>query len=62
MGAAPRLYYGRAVPELKEWGGRLPVALVYPGRMDHALSTLGWQVVYRLLAPRGELEIGRAHV
>lgn len=58
-GAAPRLYYGRAVPELKEWGGRLPVALVYPGRMDHALSTLGWQVVYRLLAPRGELAVER---
>lgn len=44
------LFYGRAAPPLKDWGGRLPVALVFPEAAEHGLSTLGWQVVYRLLA------------
>lgn len=34
-----------------ERGGRLPVALVFPGPAKLALSTLGWQAVYRLLDP-----------
>ncbi len=34
----------------RSWGGRLPVAVVFPETPDAALSTLGWQVVYRLLA------------
>lgn len=53
------LYLGRAVPKLKEWGGRLPVALVFPEAARHGLSTLGWQVVYRLLASREELAVER---
>jgi radical SAM superfamily enzyme YgiQ (UPF0313 family) len=53
------LFYGRAQPALKEWGGRLPVALVFPEPMEHGLSTLGWQVVYRLLASREELVVER---
>lgn len=53
------LFYGRTQPALKEWGGRLPVALVFPERMEHGLSTLGWQVVYRLLACREELAVER---
>jgi len=53
------LYHGRTVPPLKDWGGRLPVALVFPERMEHGLSTLGWQVVYRLLATREELAVER---
>lgn len=53
------LYLGRAVPGLKDWGGRLPVALVFPEAAQHALSTLGWQVVYRLLAQREELAVER---
>lgn len=35
------------------------MALVYPERAEHALSTLGWQVVYRLLAPRADLAVER---
>lgn len=34
----------------RSWGGRLPVAVVFPEAPEAALSTLGWQVVYRLLA------------
>ena len=53
------LYLGRTVPRLKDWGGRLPVALVFPEAAQHGLSTLGWQVVYRLLADREELAVER---
>lgn len=53
------VYYGRDLPSLKEWGGRLPVALVFPERAAHGLSTLGWQVVYRLLATQNELAVER---
>lgn len=53
------LYLGRAVPRLKDWGGRLPVALVFPEAAQHALSTLGWQVVYRLLANREDVAVER---
>lgn len=53
------LYCGRTAPPLKDWGGRLPVALVFPEAAEHALSTLGWQVVYRLLAAREELAVER---
>ena len=53
------LYYDHETPPVKEWGGRLPVALVFPERMDHALSTLGWQVVYRLLASHDALAVER---
>ncbi|NLW80771.1 MAG: radical SAM protein [Desulfovibrionales bacterium] len=44
---------------MKEWGGRLPVALVFPEPAEHGLSTLGWQVVYRLLASREDLAVER---
>jgi radical SAM superfamily enzyme YgiQ (UPF0313 family) len=33
----------------REWGGRLPVALVFPEAEPQALSTLGWQSVYQEL-------------
>ncbi len=32
-----------------EWGGRLPVALVFPQKPVLAYSSLGWQVVYQIL-------------
>lgn len=35
------------------------MALVFPERVEHALSTLGWQVVYRLLASRNDLAVER---
>lgn len=41
----------RWVEDLKkrEWGGRLPIALVFPEKKELALSTLGWQKIYREL-------------
>ena len=35
------------------------MALIFPERAEHALSTLGWQVVYRLLAGRDDLAVER---
>lgn len=32
-----------------EWGGRLPVALVFPQKPALAYSSLGWQAVYQIL-------------
>lgn len=43
-------YYGQTLPPRRDWGGRLPVALLAPGAAGTALSSLGWQTVYRLLA------------
>ena len=34
---------------IKDWGGRLPVALVYPNGYDVAMSSLGFQSIYALL-------------
>ena len=34
---------------VKGWGGRIPIALVYPNRYFVAMSNLGFQTVYRLL-------------
>ena len=47
---ARHLYWGRNRPEPGEWGGRLPIALVFPEKESLGLSTLGWQVPYRLLS------------
>ncbi|CCO22507.1 radical SAM protein [Maridesulfovibrio hydrothermalis] len=52
-------YYGLEDPIAEEIGGRLPTALVFPGRKGAGLSTLGWQAVYRLLAPDAELAVER---
>ncbi|WP_052507405.1 radical SAM protein [Desulfonatronovibrio magnus] len=41
---------GSVLKEAGEWGGRLPVALVFPERERVALSTLGWQMVYQQLS------------
>lgn len=53
------VYYGRERPPLKEWGGRLPVALVFAQPARVALSTLGWQVVWRLLDARPDVAVER---
>jgi radical SAM superfamily enzyme YgiQ (UPF0313 family) len=34
---------------VKDWGGRLPVALIYPNRYYLGMSNLGVQAIYRLL-------------
>lgn len=44
-----QVYFGREKPLEREWGGRLPIALVYPQSHRIGLSTLGWQAVYRLI-------------
>lgn len=44
------MYFDGEQPDLRERGGRLPVALAFPGPARSALSALGWQAVYRLCA------------
>ncbi len=44
----PNVYFHGQKPRLPDPGGRLPVALAYPGQARAALSALGWQSVYRL--------------
>ncbi|MGX9365276.1 radical SAM protein [Desulfoplanes sp. PS50] len=53
------LFWGSTPPRIKDWGGRLPVALVFPEKEKFALSTLGWQVVYRLLAGSTDFVVER---
>jgi len=55
----PPIFFGRDRPPLREWGGRLPVALVFPGPPRAALSALGWQAVYALLAQNPALAVER---
>lgn len=43
------VYFGLDRPTVRDWGGRLPVALVVPGDTGFALSALGWQAVWKLL-------------
>ena len=38
----------------KDWGGRLPFALVYPNSYQIGMSNLGLQVIYRLLNAKPE--------
>jgi len=53
------LFYGRTEPEVPDPGGRLPTALVVPGGERLAVSTLGWQAVYRILAQEPQLAVER---
>ena len=53
------VWYGRQRPPHREWGGRLPVALVFPAPARVGLATLGWQVVHRLLWPQPGLAVER---
>ncbi len=43
----------------REWGGRLPVALIFPEERSLALSTLGWQAVYMQLEEEGTFHVQR---
>lgn len=52
-------YFGHQRPAVPDRGGRLGVALVFPGPERLALSTLGWQAVYRELASRPEFSVER---
>lgn len=57
---APGVFYGRQQPPVPEHGGRLPVALTFPAPRRLALSTLGWQAVFRLLSRVPVLAVERA--
>lgn len=57
---APGVFYGRQQPPVPEHGGRLPVALAFPAPRRLALSTLGWQAVFRLLSRVPTLAVERA--
>ncbi|GAB6060607.1 radical SAM protein [Desulfonatronum parangueonense] len=45
-----------SVPE-RDWGGRLPIALVFPQKANLAYSSLGWQAVLQLLEAKSNLTV-----
>ena len=59
MNDSTKVYFGLDRPAAPEWGGRLPVALAVPGDAAMALSALGWQAAWRLLADNPTLAVER---
>jgi radical SAM superfamily enzyme YgiQ (UPF0313 family) len=53
------VFHEREKPPAREWGGRLPVALIFPQQYGLGVSTLGWQAVYRLLQGHPEMAVER---
>jgi radical SAM superfamily enzyme YgiQ (UPF0313 family) len=53
------IFLDRETPPAREWGGRLPVALVFPQQYGLGVSTLGWQAVYVLLQGRQDMAVER---
>jgi radical SAM superfamily enzyme YgiQ (UPF0313 family) len=53
------VYFGLERPVVRDFGGRLPVALAVPGEAAMALSALGWQAVWRLLWDNPGLAVER---
>ncbi len=53
------VHFGLDRPAVRDFGGRLPVALVIPGDAGMALSALGWQAVWRLLEQDPALAVER---
>lgn len=45
---------------VKDWGGRLPIALVYPNSYYLGMSNLGLQAIYALLNARADIVCERA--
>jgi len=45
---------------VRDWGGRLPLALIYPNQYGVGMSSLGFQTVYRFLAARPDIVCERA--
>ena len=45
---------------IKDWGGRVSIALVYPNKYHVGMSNLGFQVVYKLLNDRDDVVAERA--
>ncbi|MBN2140465.1 MAG: radical SAM protein [Desulfovibrionaceae bacterium] len=56
------MHFGRDGPKALDFGGRLPTAVVVPGDESLALSTLGWQAVYRLLRAEPEIAVERFYL
>jgi len=54
-----QVYFGLDQPAVRDFGGRLPVAMVVPGDAAMALSALGWQAVWRLLEADASLAVER---
>jgi len=44
----------------KEWGGRVPVCLIYPNRYEVGMSNLGFQTIYGLLNDQPQVVCERA--
>jgi radical SAM superfamily enzyme YgiQ (UPF0313 family) len=59
LNTSTKVYFGLDRPPTPEWGGRLPVALTVPGDAAMALSALGWQAAWRLLAENPTLAVER---
>jgi len=53
------VFFGGQKPVLPDPGGRLLVALIFPGPVRAALSALGWQTVYRQAALSPWLRVER---
>jgi radical SAM superfamily enzyme YgiQ (UPF0313 family) len=53
------VHFGLEMPEVRDFGGRLPVALAVPGGAGVALSALGWQAAWRLLTDDPSLAVER---
>ena len=45
---------------IKDWGGRIPIALVYPNSYYIGMSNLGFQAIYKLLNSYSEIVCERA--
>ena len=45
---------------VKDWGGKLPIALVYPNTYRVGMSSLGFHTIYRLLNRRADVVCERA--
>lgn len=58
--AARRRLAGEAGAIVKDWGGRLPIALVYPNSYYLGMSNLGLQAIYGLLNSRADIACERA--
>lgn len=54
-----KVCFGLDRPEVRDFGGRLPVALAVPGDAALALSALGWQAAWRLLTDDPALAVER---
>ncbi|MDQ7033095.1 MAG: radical SAM protein [Desulfonauticus sp.] len=53
------LFFGNKKLPPGEWGGRLPIALIFPEKKELAFSTLGWQAVLRELLLVGDFVVER---